>query len=57
MRNLVKKYHVTSTRSQLYTKPDKFADYILTSPEVIVEEFKVLAEELSDHLPLLLTFQ
>ncbi len=57
MRNLVKEYGVTSTRSLLYKKPDKFADYILASPEVIVEEFKVLAEEVSDHLPLLLTFR
>ncbi len=57
MRNLVKEYRVTSTRSQLYKKPDKFADYILVSPEVIVEDFKVLEEEMSDHLPLLLTFQ
>ncbi len=57
MRNLVKEYEVTSTRSHLYTKSDKFADYILVSPEVIVEEFKVLDEGISDHLPLLLTFQ
>lgn len=55
MRNLVKEYGVTSTRSQLYTKPDKFADYLLASAEVIVDEFTVLAEEVSDHLPLLLT--
>jgi endonuclease/exonuclease/phosphatase family metal-dependent hydrolase len=57
MRNLVKEYSVTSTRSQFYKKSDKFADYILVSPEVIVEEFKVLEEEVSDHLPLLLTFR
>ena len=57
MRNLVKEYGVTSTRSQLYKKPDTYADYILASPEVIVEDFKVLKEEVSDHLPLLLTFR
>ncbi len=56
MRNLVKEYRVTSTRSQFYKKPDKFADYILVSPEVIVEDFKVLEEEVSDHQPLLVTF-
>lgn len=38
-------------------KPDKFADYNLVSPEVIVEDFKVLDEGVPDHLPLLLTFQ
>ncbi len=57
MRNLVKEYRATSTRSQFYKKPDKFADYILVSPEVIVDDFKVLEEVVSDHQPLLVTFQ
>jgi endonuclease/exonuclease/phosphatase family metal-dependent hydrolase len=57
MRNLVKEYRVTSTRSQFYEKPDRFADYILVSPEVIVEDFQVLDEAVSDHLPLLLEFR
>lgn len=58
MRNLVKEYNVTSTRSSYYDKGvDKFADYILISPEVIVKDFKVLPEEVSDHLSLYFEFE
>jgi endonuclease/exonuclease/phosphatase family metal-dependent hydrolase len=56
MTNLVKKYDVTSTRSHFYTKPEKFADYILISPEVKVLNFEVLQDAVSDHLPLTLEF-
>ena len=56
MRNLVKEYKVTSTRSHFYTKEVKFADYIMVSPEVKVKDFKVLQDVVSDHLPLLLEF-
>jgi endonuclease/exonuclease/phosphatase family metal-dependent hydrolase len=55
-RNLVQEYKVTSTRSSVYTKPVKFADYIITSPEVEVKDFKVLSDEVSDHLPLFIEF-
>lgn len=51
-KNLIKDYGITSTRSSLYSKPIKFADYILTSPNVDVLEFKVLPDEVSDHLAL-----
>lgn len=57
MRNLVGEFGVTSTRSRFYTRPDKFADYILVSPEVEVKNFEVFDDEVSDHLPLLLEFQ
>ncbi|MGB7957365.1 MAG: endonuclease/exonuclease/phosphatase family protein [Minisyncoccia bacterium] len=56
MRNLIADYHVTSTRSQLYKKDIKFADYILTSPGIKVKDFKVLPDEVSDHLALELDF-
>ena len=56
MKNLVNDSGVTSTRSKLYTKPEKFADYILVSPNVNVLRFEVLQDEISDHLPLLLEF-
>lgn len=56
MKNLIKEYGITSTRSSLYTKPVKYADYIFTSPEIEVKDFKVLQDEVSDHLPLLLEF-
>src|SRR5258708_10951957 len=57
MCNLIKAYGITSTRSQLYEQPDRFADYVLTSSEVQVKHLQVLDEAISDHLPLLLVFQ
>lgn len=56
MTNLVKQYDVKTTRTSLYTKSEKFADYIFTSPEIGVEDFKVLPDVVSDHCPLLLEF-
>jgi endonuclease/exonuclease/phosphatase family metal-dependent hydrolase len=55
-RNLVKEYDVTSTRTSFYEKPEKYADYILVSNDIQVQEFRVLPEEVSDHAPLLLDF-
>lgn len=52
MKNLIKEYGITSTRSKFYTKDMKFADYILVSPEITVKNFRVLQEPVSDHLPL-----
>ena len=56
MRNLISEYKITSTRSHLYTKELKFADYIMVSPEVRTKNFEVLQVVVSDHLPLLLEF-
>lgn len=56
MRNLIIDYNVTSTRTSLYTKPEKFADYILTSPTIIVNDFHVMVDEVSDHCPLFIDF-
>jgi endonuclease/exonuclease/phosphatase family metal-dependent hydrolase len=52
LRNLVKEYEITSTRTSLYTKSEKFADYILVSDSVKVCSFEVLPDEVSDHSPL-----
>ena len=57
MRNLIKEYNITSTRSELYKKEVKFADYIFVSPEIQVNEFKVMSDVVSDHLPLYLDFE
>lgn len=54
--NLVSTHGITSTRTSLYDKEPKFADYILVSPEIVVNEFKVLPNEVSDHSPLFLDF-
>jgi len=54
MRNLIKEYSIISTRTSLYEKPGKFADYIFTSPTIEVKDFKVMTEEVSDHAALYL---
>jgi exonuclease III len=56
LENLIKTYGVTSTRTSLYTKPGKFADYVFVSDGVTVNDFKVLPDEVSDHAPLFLDF-
>ena len=57
MRNLIKEFNITSTRSSHYTKDLKFADYILVSAGIKVKDFKVLQDEVSDHLALMLNFE
>ena len=56
MKNLIKIFKVASTRTSAYTKNEKFADYILTSPDIIINKFSVLNDVVSDHAPLLLDF-
>lgn len=56
MTNLIKKYNINSTRSSLYPKDEKYADYILTCPRINVCSFQVMNDEVSDHLPLLLDY-
>lgn len=57
MRNLINEYGVSTTRSS-FTPPEKgrYADYIFVSRKVNVKNFKVMKDEVSDHLPLLLEF-
>ena len=57
LRNLVKEYNITSTRTSFYTKSEKFADYAFVSSEIAVKDFKVLPDEVSDHSPLYLEFE
>jgi endonuclease/exonuclease/phosphatase family metal-dependent hydrolase len=57
MRNLIREYKITSTRTSFYPKTEKFADYFFVSPEVQVNDFQVLPDEVSDHAPLLLSFK
>jgi exonuclease III len=56
LRNLIKEYNITSTRTSFYTKPEKHADYIFVSSGINIIDFKVLPDEVSDHSPLLLDF-
>lgn len=57
MINLVREKGISSTRTHHYTKPVKFADYMLVSPDIKVTDFKVLPDVVSDHSPLLLEFE
>jgi len=56
MRNLIKEYGITSTRSIHYEKSVKFADYAIVSNDLDVKHFEILPDVASDHLPLLLEF-
>ena len=51
-RDFVTEFQVKSTRSSLYKKPEKFADYILGSRGLSARAFEVLPEEVSDHMAL-----
>ncbi len=55
-RNLIQKYNINSTRSLSKERPEEVVDYVIISPEVVVEDFKVLPDEVSDHLAMLLIF-
>lgn len=57
LRNLVKDYKLESTRTSYYTKPERFADYVLCSAGVVIKDFLALPEEISDHKALLLDFE
>lgn len=56
MINLIKVNNIASTRSSFHKWPNKFADYIIVSKDVRVLDFKVLQENISDHLPISLVF-
>lgn len=56
MTDLISKYEIESTRTSLYEKNERFADYIFTSSNLSIKDFKVLPEEVSDHSALLLKF-
>jgi endonuclease/exonuclease/phosphatase family metal-dependent hydrolase len=56
LRNLVIEHGVTDTRTKFYKKEERFADYILVSRGIQVNDFKVLPDEVSDHAPLYLDF-
>ena len=54
LRNLIREYNVPTTRTSLYDKPEKHADYMFISPELKEKQFIVLPDEVSDHSPLML---
>ncbi len=54
--NLIKTHNISTTRSTLYLKPSKFADYTLVSRDIVVNQFEVPNVLVSDHLPMILDF-
>jgi endonuclease/exonuclease/phosphatase family metal-dependent hydrolase len=54
LRNLVKENNITSTRTSLYPKEGRFADYAFVAKGVDVKKFSVLPDEVSDHAPMLI---
>lgn len=56
MHNMITLHNIASTRTSYYSKKERFADYIITSPDIHVNSFKVMPDEVSDHSPLQLKF-
>lgn len=59
--NLIETFKIPCTRSRIspfFGRPDfqKFADYVLVSPDINVIDFRVPDVAISDHLPLILEF-
>jgi endonuclease/exonuclease/phosphatase family metal-dependent hydrolase len=54
LRNLIKEYTISSTRTSFYTKPEKHADYAFVTKGLDITDFKVLPDAVSDHAPLLI---
>ena len=57
LRNLIKEYGITSTRTTLYTKPEKFGDYTFVSDGIKVKNFQILPEEVSDHVAMFMELE
>lgn len=57
LKNLIKEHKILSTRTSLYKKEERHADYVFVSPDIKVNSFKVLPDEVSDHSPLFLDFE
>lgn len=57
LRNLIREYRITSTRTSLYTKPIRFADYTFVSNGINVSNFQILPEEVSDHSAMRVEFE
>lgn len=56
LRNLITHYDIHDTRTSHYQKKLRHADYIFVSNDIIVHDFHVMPDVVSDHAPLRLTF-
>ncbi len=57
MVDLIQQYGIISTRTSFYPKAERYADYVFTSPDIPVTDFRVLPDEVSDHAALLLEYE
>lgn len=56
MRNLIIENGITSTRSSFYPGSGLYADYVWVSRGVVIKKFRVLKDNVSDHLPMEIIF-
>lgn len=56
MKELITENNIQNTRSSLYLKESKHADYMFISKDIKAKDFRVLSDIVSDHLPLYLEF-
>ena len=60
MRDLIKENQIQTTRNHYYAEIEKYhdyiADYCFISKDLVIKDFKVLPDEISDHQPLYLEF-
>jgi len=60
MKDLIKEFKIENTRNEIswgmYNNKQYFADFTFVSPDIIVENFKVPYNLVSDHLPMILEF-
>lgn len=54
--NLIKESGITSTRSSFYTREERYADYAIVTNDIEIKKFRVMTDEVSDHLPLEIIF-
>jgi exonuclease III len=57
LRNLIKENNISSTRTSLYKKEHRLADYVFASDGIKINNFKVLPHEISDHNPIYIDFE
>jgi endonuclease/exonuclease/phosphatase family metal-dependent hydrolase len=55
--DLIREYGIKETRSSLYTKDMRYADYAFVGKDISVKDFFVRNVTISDHLPMILGFK
>ncbi len=53
-KDLIKLFNIKSTRTSLYKKPIRHADYVFVSNDINIKNFNVLPDEISDHSPIII---